>query len=51
MYCLDTLETSLFAPQLFPTADGPGNTYPAPHLTLVAGSSFAGKAGSHIAAF
>jgi hypothetical protein len=50
MYCLDTLETSLFAPQLFPTADGPGNRYPAPPPTL-ARSTIAGKAGSYIMAF
>jgi hypothetical protein len=33
----DTLETSLFAPRLFPTADGPANRYPAPLLIFVLG--------------
>ena len=32
--CLDTLKTSLCAPPLFQTAEGPVNRHPAPHLTL-----------------
>jgi len=31
--CLDTLKTSLSALPLFPTAEGPVNRHPAPHLT------------------
>jgi len=30
--CLDTLKTSLSALPLFPTAEGPVNRHPAPHL-------------------
>jgi hypothetical protein len=33
--CQDTLKTSLFALPLFPTAEGPVNRHPVPHLTLV----------------
>jgi hypothetical protein len=33
--CQDTLKTSVCALPLFPTAEGPVNRHPAPHLTFV----------------
>jgi hypothetical protein len=41
----DTLKTSVCALPLFPTAEGPANRFPAPHLTLASRTSAAPDCG------